>query len=232
MKRRCCLNVLEDGIIKPKGYRFTSEFRYQTNFIKAIAFLTPLVVGPLFILATDKVFLPLTRGQLDIVVIFTIFSPSWIRAIIQGGVSLLLGYSLSLSSLLALRFVADFPMKTGGYRPYRDAFIVAIAPLSFYIALLIPLLLGHQGTIGNMLTFVLLMNLLPTAADVYFVGWLLTKSRASLLYMNPRSAFLFEPLLEDDKATSRIEGQVSEQPKKRKHRKSRRSYSLSSRRMI
>ena len=194
-----------EELIAPKGYHFTSEFRYQTNFIKAIAFLTPLVVGPLFILATDQVFLPLTRGQLDIVVIFTIFSPYWIRAIIQRGVSLLLGYSLSLSSFLALRFAADFPMKTGGYRPYRDAFLVAIAPLSFYIALLLPLLLGHRGPISNMLAFVLLMNLLPTASDVYFVGWLLTKSRASLLYMKCRSALLFEPLPQDDNATTKIE---------------------------
>ena len=224
--------ALEEEIIAPQGYRFTSEFRYQTNFIKAIAFLTPLVVGPLFILSTDKVFLPLTRGQLDVVVFFTIFSPYWIRAIIQRGVSLLLGYSLSLSSFLALRLVADFPMKIGGYRPYRDAFIVAIAPLSLYSALLIPLLLGHRGTISNMLAFVLLMNLLPTASDVYFVAWLLTKSRASLLYMKRRNALLFEPLLEDDNTTSRIEGQASEHPKKRKQRKSRRSYPLSSRRII
>lgn len=194
-----------EELIVPKGYHFTSEFRYQTNFIKAIAFLTPLVVGPLFILATDQVFLPLTRGQLDILVIFTIFSPYWIRAIIQRGVSLLLGYSLSLSSFLALRLVADFPMKTGGYRPYRDAFLVAIAPLSLYSALLLPLLLGHQGPMSNMLTFVLLMNFLPTASDVYFVGWLLTKSRASLLYMKRRNALLFEPLSQDDTATAKTE---------------------------
>ena len=155
---------LEEELITPKGYRFTSEFRYRTKFIQVIAFLTPLVGFPLFILATSNVFLPLTRGQLNIVVIFTIVSPYWIRAIIQGSVGLFLGYPLSLSSLLALRLIADLPVKTGEYRPQRDAFIVVLAPLSLYITLLIPLLLSHRGTLGNMLTFVLLMNLLPTAS--------------------------------------------------------------------
>ena len=194
-----------EELIVPEGYRFISQFRYQTKFIQAIAFLTPLVAAPLFILATNGVFLPLTRGQLNIVIFFTIVSPYWMRAIIQRGVGLLFGYSLSVRSFFALRLVASFPVKTAGYRPYRDAFLIALAPLSLYVALLIPLLLSHRGTLGNMLAFVLLMNLLPTAADVYFVGWLLTKSRASLLYMNPRSAFVFEPLPQDDNVIIRTE---------------------------
>ena len=210
--------TLEEKMITPEGYRFTSTFRYPQNFLYIIAFLTPLPAAALYLLAVFGVFLPLQGGQLTFVIILTIFSPYMIREVIQRGIGRLLGYPISLSSLLTFRYAADFPVKTGGFRSYRDVLFIAIAPLSLYTVLLTPLLLGQRGTIGNMLTFIILMSLLPTASDVYFVCWLLTKSRKSLLYMQRRTALLFEPLQSDHVTTSGTDSRTRKQSKKPKHR--------------
>ena len=212
------MDLLEEGIIIPKGYRFISKFRYPQNFLYTIAFLTPLPAAALYLLAVFGVFLPLQGGQLTFVIILTIFSPYMVREVIQRGIGRLLGYSISLSALLTFRYAADFPIKTGGFRSYRDVLFVAIAPLSLYAVLLTTLLLGQRGTIGNMLIFILLMGLLPTASDVYFVCWLLTKSRKSLLYMQRRTALLFEPLPSDHATTLGTEIRTRKQSKKRKLR--------------
>jgi hypothetical protein len=46
---------------------------------------------------------------------------------------------------------------------YRDALFIAIAPMSLHVFLLIPLLLGHLGIVGNLLAFFLIVNLSGTA---------------------------------------------------------------------
>ena len=66
-----------------------------------------------------------------------------------------------------------FAAVPGQVQSYRDVLLIAIAPMSLYIFLLIPLLLGHLGIVGNLLAFFLIVNLSGTAWDLFFVGCLL-----------------------------------------------------------
>ncbi len=216
--------VSEEELIAPEGYSFAAMFHYPPTLINIIAFFTPLSWGILAILADLGVFLPLQRGQVTIVFLVILFTSFLGRRMIQRGVSRLLGYPVSWSSIFSVRIVnymADFsvPFREGEYRSYWDFLLVALAPLSLYIVLLIPLLLGHWGVLGNMLAFVLLASLLPTISDLYFVCWLLTKPKTSVLYMRRRAALLFEPLSAEQRAQAETEAHMPEQLKRRRHRK-------------
>ena len=211
--------ALEEEFLTPKGYRFTSKFQYPQKFFNTMASLTPLLALLLYLLADFGVFLPLPQGSLFIMMILTIFSPYAVRKAVQKGVSSLFGYPFSWGPHFLLFFLPGFPVEEGEYRSYRDALFVALAPLSLYIILLIPLLLGQRGTIGNMLTFALLVGLLLTASDIYFACWLLTKPKSSTLYMKRRTAWLFEPLSAEQRAQAETEAHMPEQLKRRRHRK-------------
>lgn len=212
--------VLEEEFLTPEGYHFTSKIRYPRNFFKAVGLLTPLPALPLYILSDLGMFLPLNRGELNSLLLLTFLFPAITRGIIQRGVRLLLGYSFSWPSPFSTFFITSFPIKTGEYWSYRDAMLVALAPLSLYIALLIPLLLGHWGTIGNMLTFVLLMGFVPTIIDIYLICRLLPKSRSVVLYIRGLTTWVFEPLSAEQLANEGTEAHIPEQPRRRRHRKS------------
>lgn len=223
LKRRWLLTS-EEELIAPKGYGFTAKFHYPPNLINIIEVATILFPGMLFALSDTGVFLPLQQGALDIVTIITIIFPFFGRRMIQRGVSRLLGYPVSWSSIFSIRIVnymADFsvPFREGEYRFYWDTLLIALAPLSLYAVLLIPLLLGHWGTLGNMLTFILLASLLPTVSDLYFACWLLMKPRKAVLHIRRRKAWLFEPLSAEQRAQEETEAQTLEQPRRRRHRK-------------
>src|SRR5579875_1024032 len=206
----------------PQGYSFTAQFHYPKTLINTIAFFTPLSWGILAILANLGVFLPLQRGQVTIVFVIILFTSFLGRRMIQRGVSRLLGYPVSWASIFSMRisyYMADFFVVGGEYRSYGDTLLMTLAPLSLYIVLLLPLLPGHWGTIGNMLAFILLASLLPTIADVYFACWLLTKPKKSVFYMRRRAAWLFEPLSAEQRTQETAEAQKPEQPKRRRHRK-------------
>ncbi len=214
--------ALEEEIMAPQGYRFTSKFHYPKTLINTIEFFTPLSWGIPIILAEWGVFLPLQRGQVTIVCVIILFTSFFGRRMIQRGVGRLLGYPVSWSSIFSIRiiyFMADFSVEGGEYRSYWDILLITLAPLSLYIALLIPLLLGHRGTIGNMLAFILLAGLLPTIADIYFACWLVTKPRKSVLYIRRRTAWLFEPLSVEQCAQEATAAQRPEQARRRRHRK-------------
>jgi len=214
--------ALEEEVMAPQGYGFTAQFHYPKTLINTIAFFTPLSWGILAILADLGVFLPLQRGQVTIVFVIILFTSFLGRRIIQRGVSRLLGYPVSWASIFSIRisyYMADFSIVAGEYRSYGDTLLMTLAPLSLYSVLLLPLLLGHWGTIGNMLAFILLASLLPTIADVYFACWLLTKPKKSVLYMRRRTAWLFEPLSAEQRAQETAEAQKPEQPKRRRYRK-------------
>ena len=216
--------ISEEETLAPKGYGFTAMFHYPPILINIIAFFTPLSWGILAILADLGVFLPLQRGQVTIVFLVILFTSFLGRRMIQRGVSRLLGYPITWSSIFSIRiiyFMADFsvPFREGEYRSYWDTLLIALAPLSLYIVLLTPLLLGHWGVLGNMLAFILLASLLPTISDLYFVCWLLTKPKTSVLYMRRRAALLFEPLSAEQRAQEETEAHTLEQPRRRRHRK-------------
>ncbi len=217
--------ALEEEIIAPQGYRFTSKFHYPKTLINTIEFFTPLSWGIPIILAEWGVFLPLQRGQVTIVCAIILFTSFLGRRMIQRGVSRLLGYSVSWASIFSIHitdFMADFSvvgLVGGEYRSYGDVLLITLAPLSLYIALLIPLLLGHWGTIGNMFAFILLAGLLPTIADIYFACWLVTKPRKAMLYIQRRTAWLFEPLSAEQRAQQATAAQRPEQAKRRRHKK-------------
>ncbi len=213
---------LEEELITPKGYGFTAKFHYPPTLINIIEVITILFLVVLVTLSEFGVFLPLQRGALDIVTIITIIFPFFVRRMIQRGVSRLLGYPVTWSSIFSIRiiyYMADFSVVEGEYRSYGDALLVALAPLSLYVVLLIPLLFGHWGVLGNMLAFILLACVLPTISDLYFACWLLTKPKTSVLYMIRRRAWLFEPLSAEQRAQEEVEAHIPEQPRRRRHRK-------------
>lgn len=214
--------ALEEEVMAPQGYRFTSKFHYPPTLINIIEVVTILCPVILVTLSDLGVFLPLQRGQVTVGYAIVLFFPFFGRRIIQRGVSRLLGYPVSWASIFSIRisyYMADFSIVAGEYRSYGDTLLMTLAPLSLYSVLLLPLLLGHWGTIGNMLAFILLASLLPTIADVYFACWLLTKPKKSVLYMRRRTAWLFEPLSAEQRAQETAEAQKPEQPKRRRHRK-------------
>lgn len=216
--------ALEEEVMAPQGYRFTSKFHYPPTLINIIEVVTILCPVILATLSDLGMFLPLQRGQVTMVYAIVLFFPFFGRRIIQRAVSHLMGYPVSWASIFSIRisyYMADFSIVGGEYRSYGDTLLMTLAPLSLYIVLLLPLLLGHWGTIGNMLAFILLASLLPTIADVYFACWLLTKPKKSVLYMKRRAAWLFEPLSAEQRSQGATEAQKPGQPKRRRHGKAR-----------
>ncbi len=174
---------------------------------------------PLYILADLGIFLPLSREQLNSLLLLTILSPFITRGIIQRSVRLLLGYPFSWPSPFISFFTTSFPLKKGEYWSYRDVMLVALSPLSLYVLLLLPLLLGQRGTFGNMLTFILLMSFVPTILDIYLICRLLPNSRRVVLYIRGLTTWVFEPLSAEQRAQEETEAHRPEQPKRRRHRK-------------
>jgi hypothetical protein len=213
---------LEAEIIAPEGYRWTSTFHYPhilIAVIEVITILLPIIVlGPV----DYHLFLKSQQGQLTLIVAIMIIYPFFTRRILQRGVSRLLGYPLSWSSVFSIHifyYMADFSVEgVDGeeYRSWQDALLMALTPLNLYIMLLIALLLEPGGTTRNILIVILFAGFLPTIADLYFICWLITKPRQAVLSLGRRTAWLFEPLSADQYPHQQAEVPTRKRSKKRK----------------
>ena len=115
------------------------------------------------------------------VIVVVFFSIDIVRGLIQRGICHLPGYEISFYPLLFAFLVPTIAADVGRYQRRRDALWIAIAPVSLFLLLGILLLFKLPELVGSILAFVLIVNILGAAWDIYFIGWLLRKPRGTLL---------------------------------------------------
>jgi len=182
-----------------EGYHVVSAFRYPAKLMYA-AKLPPILTGMgLYMLAAGGiigggVFRGLV-GLGDLVFIaVVVFSIDIIRGLIQRGVSRLLGYRISMYTLLIAPLEATFAVGRDQFFSRRDALLIAIAPFCLFLLASIPLLFRLPAMIAGVLAFVLVVNVLGEAWDAYFICWLLWRPRRTMLFTQSIfRLFVFEP---------------------------------------
>lgn len=196
----------EKSILPRKDYS-TSEFGYPKNFLifaKSLSMAFPLVltwlVGQGFV--SGGLFQIVAGGGLGsgdgagIFLVVVLLSFDAIRGLIQRIVSRLLGYEVSFSSLLSAYIQGTYIADPGQLQPRRDALLVALAPLCLFVLVSIPLLFGLQGSFSHFFAFFLMVSILGTVWDLYFVWWLLRKPQGTMLYAKSFFRFtVFTPRL-------------------------------------
>lgn len=182
----------------PKGYHCAATFQYPERFVY-IAELPPiLIVGVFYICAAldQDVFHGAARQGLWIFafMIAVVMLTDLVAGLIQREVSRLLGYDISLCTLLYISVPGTCTGAPGQFQLRRDVVLIAFAPLSLFLSLLlllwISLLFGLSGIIADLLFFFLLVNIANTLWDLYFIGWLLRKPEGTLIYQKRNHALL------------------------------------------
>lgn len=195
---------LQEGPHPPEGYYLASVFRPPRSFFSIVKYPSFFVFLACFALPTFGVeVLPGFAGSGALVFMAVVFvSPDLIRGVIQRGIARLLGYSISFYAFsLMLMLPWTYTAAPRQLLRRRDALLIASAPLSMFIALCIPLLFVPSGLISSALTFFLVMNIIATAWDLYFMGWLLRLPGGTMLY---REGY-FEHLLAFEAGSANVE---------------------------
>ena len=190
---------LDEAPFPPEGYHLASTFRYPTILIYIAKSLSILISLGSYELASwgvtgGGVFRGLVSlgGIIFIAIVF--FSIDIVRGLIQRGVGRLLGYNISFYILFAAFLEGSFAIAPGQFQSRRDALLIAIAPLSLFITLLLPLLFGLSGMISSAIAFFLMINISGTAWDLYFIWRLLSMPKGTVLYTKHILELLvFEP---------------------------------------
>jgi len=181
------------------GYEYLATFRYPPKFVLVAKSPPYLIALGLYQCAYwgvigGGVFRWLGAWEVVVFVVAVVFSIDMVRGLIQRGASRLLGYHISFYTLLIAPLEATFPVDTDQFYSRRDALLIALAPLCLFLLLSIPLLFFLPTIPGNLLTFILIINIVGTGWDLYFVGWLLRRPRDIMLFTeNIHQLVIFEP---------------------------------------
>ncbi|HVB24545.1 MAG TPA: metalloprotease family protein [Ktedonobacteraceae bacterium] len=184
----------------PDGYRFVSTFKYPKRLMFITKFLPGLICISFNLLVSrgiigGVVLRSLEGFELAMFIVVVYFSIDIVRGLIQRGLCHLLGYEISFYPLLVAFLVPTIAADVGQYQRRRDALWIAIAPVSLFLLLGILLLFKLPELIGSILAFVLIVNILGTAWDIYFIGWLLRRPGGTLLFTeNILLLSVFEPV--------------------------------------
>ena len=187
---------LDEVPLPPEGYQLASTFRYPTILIyiaKSLSILTFLAfyiptywgvhVFPGFVGLGALVFMT-----------FAFLSTDIVRGVLQRGISRLLGYDISFYTLTFAPLAGTYTTVPGQFQPRRDVLLIAIAPLSLFITLLLPLLFGLSGMISSAIAFFLMINISGTVWDLYFIWRLLSMPKGTVLYTESiLELLIFEP---------------------------------------
>ncbi len=197
--------IMEEIPFLPEGYRFVSQFRYPKKVVYIVELLPLLTALSFYQIGYWGLinggsfrgvagFQGVVRWETEIFIIVTILSIQFVHGLIKRGVSYLLGYNISFLTLFIFLLEPTFAVASEQFQSRRDALLIAIAPLSLFIFLLVPLLLERHGIITYMIAIFLLVNLAGTPCDFYFICWLLRRPRRTVLYIeNCQTLFIFEP---------------------------------------
>jgi hypothetical protein len=187
-KRVTRLDIDEDAPISPEGYSLTSTFRYPQSIFYISWLFRFFTAYSLYFFASwgligGGVFQGLaTSGEVEVFILFVLLSTEFVRGLLQRVISSLLHYEISFYTLFFWLPTASFAITPGQFQSRRDALLIAIAPLSLFIVLLVALLLKLPGMISDILVFVLFVNLAGTTWDLYFICWLLRMPKGTVLY--------------------------------------------------
>lgn len=171
-----------EEVVSPEGYRLTEVFQYPRRLLY-VATLLPAFSALSFYIVANRglVGVGIFRGTegLEIFVFMTLvfFTTNIIRGLVQRGMSYGLGYGTVFYPLLSAPLEGTFALAPGQVQSRRDALLVALAPLSLFAVLWLPLVFGLSGLIGGALAFFLVVNIAGTSWDLYFVWWLVRKSK-------------------------------------------------------
>jgi Putative zincin peptidase len=197
---------MEETSFLPEGYHFVSQYRYPRKILYITELLPPFAALSFYPIGYWGLidggsfrgvagFQGVVRLEAEIFIIMTILSTQVVHGLIKRGISHLLGYDISFLTLFMFLLEPTFAASSEQFQPRRDALLIAIAPLSLFIFLLVSLVLEPHEIISYMIAIFLLVNLSGTACDFYFVCWLLRKPKGSVLYVEScQTLFLFEPL--------------------------------------
>ena len=190
---------VDEELEPPDGYHFASTFKYPMRILLFIRFLPAFMYPVLYLLAflgifSENVFRGLASLGVQVCISIVWFSADIVRGLIQRGICHMLGYEISFYTLFMALLEPTFAAHVGQFQCRRDALLIAVAPLSLFLLLGIPLFFKLPVVISCILAFVLIINLCGTAWDLYFIGWLLRKPRGTLLYTeNLLVLCVFEP---------------------------------------
>ena len=197
---------MEEIQFLPEGYHFVSQFRYPRNILSIAELLPPFTALSFYPIGYWGLidggsfrgvagFQGMVRLEAEIFIIVTILSTQVVHGLIKRGISHLLGYDISFFTLFVFLLEPTFAVASEQFQSRRDALLIAIAPLSLFIFLMMPLLLEPSGIISYITAIFLLINLAGTTCDFYFVCWLLRRPKGTVLYIeSSQTVFLFEPI--------------------------------------
>ncbi|MDQ2716471.1 MAG: hypothetical protein M3Z08_16325 [Chloroflexota bacterium] len=178
----------------PKGYYCAATFQYPERFVYIAKLPPALILGVFYIRAAldQDVFHGAARqgSWIFAFMIAVVILTDLVAGLIQREVSRLLGYDISLFTLLDAFVPGTYTGAPGQFQLRRDAFLIALSPLGLFLLLWIPLLFGLSGIIGDVLSFFLLINIANTLWDLYFIGWLLRKPEGTFIYQKRNRTFL------------------------------------------
>lgn len=184
-------------------YEFTSTFKYPKRLMFVTKFLPGLICIIFNLLVHRGIIGGVVLEGLDgfefaMFIVAVFFSIDITRGLIQRVICHLLGYKISFYPLFVAFLVPTIAADVGQYQRRRDALWIAITLVSLFLLLGILLLFKLPELIGSILVFVLIVNILGAAWDIYFIGWLLRKPRGTLLFTESILLLsVFEPVTGD-----------------------------------
>lgn len=196
------MDIDDDVPNPPRGYALISTFKYPKSVFYISWLFRFLTAYSLYFFASweligGSIFREFeTPGYIEVFILFVLLSTEFVRGLIQRVISLSLHYEISFYTLFFWLPIASFAIIPGQFQSRRDALLIAIAPLSMFIFLLVPLLLEPIGMISGILGFVLVVNITGTVWDLYFIYKLLKMSKGTILYTESIIRLLiFKPIL-------------------------------------
>jgi hypothetical protein len=181
------------------GYEYLTTFRYPAKFVLVAKSPPYLLALALYQCAYWRViggniFQEIGSVVAFLLVVVVMLSIDVVRGLIQRGACRLLGYHGSFYTIFFAPMEATFPVDTDQFYSRRDALLICLAPLCLFLLFCIPLLFFLPTIPGNILAFVLIINIAGTGWDIYFVGWLLRRPRDVMLFTeNVHQLVIFKP---------------------------------------
>ncbi|MGB8343481.1 MAG: hypothetical protein WCD86_01290 [Ktedonobacteraceae bacterium] len=185
--------------LPPKGYQFLATFQYPGAIWYIARSLTVLTGVGLYQLAAwgivgGSVFRDGIDLGISLLALALILSIDVIREILQRGISRWLGYTSSYGIVFLSMWEGTFAVDPGQFYPRRDALWIAIIPICLFLLPGLPLLFRPPEIIGDVLAYIVIVCLSDTVMDIYFMLWLLSKPRKTILYSQSiHKLLVFEP---------------------------------------
>lgn len=187
------------ALLEMEGYHPAYDFRYSV-YVTRICHVLFWVSGGIFYLvwwaAVQKPFVGIPYWVLFWIVIFVYGTSDFLRRLIQRGMSRFLGYRISYTFDLVGVIIQPetYTGDPGQLQKRGVSLLIAVAPLVLFLLLWLPLFIGLQGMVGDILAYFLFVYVAGTLGDVYFIWRLLRMPGGTVLYtVNRQEKLIFEP---------------------------------------